>query len=214
MKRRFAVFFALITIVLTTAACAEPFEPKLSGSLVGFSHATEEVIAAIKEKGVNGNEEAILDALTVTDSYNITPSQIRADTGAEIYKFASNNLTILSVNGSFFKLGDANGGYGVIGILEHDLDDDGIAELYFTYCTGKENKGLIGCYVQASASVLVCEHEFDTPLLAVANQNGGLDLYSATVDYGKFSTENINAQVNALEQVASLILADGVLKLQ
>ncbi len=210
MKKLLSIL--LIVLALTAAACSEPFEPKLSGSLAGFSYATEEVIAAMKESGIIGLEDSTaLESLTAQDGYNITSSSIRSSTGAEIYKFASNNLTVLALNGSFYKLGETDGGYGVVSILEHDLDGDGISELYFTYCTGEANKGHVGCYVQATASVLVCDAEFDTPVLAVITGKGGLDLYAATVDYGRFAEDNINSQVDASEKVASLTLSDGAL---
>ena len=207
------IIILLISLLLLTAvACSEPFEPKLSGSLVGLYSASENTIADMKEKGITGlDDHTLLDALTAQDGYDITSSSIRADAEAEIYKFASNNLTVLSVNGDYFMLGDANGGYGVVSTLLHDLDGDGINEIYFTYCTGEANKGRVGCYVQATASVLICETEFDTPLLAVATARGGLDLYAATVDYGKFAEDHINAQVNANEKISSLKLNEGML---
>ena len=133
--------------------------------------------------------------------YDITPQEIGKDTGYRIFKFDTSCASYLLYENEIYPLGAWFGGLGVVSMEATDLNQDGKAELYYTYSFGSGlHRSCAGYFDPVhKQSIVLLPGNLNQDMMVAQNKTGGLSLYKAAfplqksfIDYQVLASEYIS----------------------
>lgn len=116
--------------------------------------------------------------------YNITPDNIKENSAYTVFKYDTSCASFLLYEDKIYPLGMWFGGYGLTSMALADLNGDEMPELYFTYSFGSGLHRSHAAYFDPVAKQVVAFNyiHFNKDMLITDNGNGGLSLYSASIN--------------------------------
>ena len=158
-----------------------PDSTQLEKRITGTKEGVDELLALLDQKEwdmttVNYGYEFSCDTV-----YNITPISVAEGIDCRIFKCSTSCLSILVYQDECYELGIGFGGYGIVDMLLHDYNSDGIPELFYTYSWGSGLHRSCAAYFDFTVYRSM-ELEFtggEQEMMLVTNENDGISIYKA-----------------------------------
>lgn len=144
--------------------------------------------------------------------FNVTPREIAAEYGFEIYKFDQSCAGYLQYDGRIWPLGEWFGGNGLVSFAVADLNGDRTEELYFTYSWGSGmHRSLAGYFDPAADGPVSFEYaNFDRDMVLAA-EGDTLALFNARITgFSSF----VEMHASAEDKVGEIVYESGTITLK
>lgn len=125
--------------------------------------------------------------------YNVTPQDITERYGFQVFKFDTSCGSFLEYEDGIYPLGVWLGGCGVTSFAVADMNEDGNAELFFTFSWGSGmHRSQAGYFDSAKKDVVIFDFiNWGNDSVLKLDENQTLCLYQADCDYESFVDINM-----------------------
>lgn len=218
MKRFFCIM-TLAAVLCSLCACSNQPLPGTIKTNISKEHVAEFIELLGGEKELGGLSTGFV--LDEEHCYNVTPSQVAAETDMEIFKFSDSCASFVVVDQKVYELCISFGGYGFVNAVPCDFDNDGNKDLLVASSWGSGmHRSIISVFnsVSKETTVLYDTSNTDTPdvdlFVGTANSDGDSDVsyqvYAADIivnDMEEYNLADLSYEATGL--VGSVVAENG-----